>query len=60
VARNPDHPPKGPTETSKEIAAHLSIPARTVDGHLYRAFRKLGVTTRGGLSKALRNAPGSD
>lgn len=47
-------------QTSKEIAAQLSISARTVDGHLYRAFRKLGVTTRAGLSKALRDAPGSD
>jgi DNA-binding CsgD family transcriptional regulator len=41
-------------QTTKEIAAHISISARTVDGHLYRAFRKLGITSRAGLSKALQ------
>jgi DNA-binding CsgD family transcriptional regulator len=42
-------------ETSKEIAAKLSLSPRTVDVHLRRTFRKLGITRRGGLSKALRD-----
>jgi DNA-binding CsgD family transcriptional regulator len=39
--------------TTKEIGAQLSLSPRTVDGHLYRVFRKLGITRRAGLSKAL-------
>lgn len=40
--------------TTKQIAAQLSLSPRTVDGHLYRLFPKLGITTRAGLSEALR------
>ena len=39
--------------TTKEIAVQLSISPRTVDGHLYRVFPKLGITSRAGLNKAL-------
>ena len=42
-------------ETSKEIAAKLSLSPRTVDVHLRRTFNKLGITRRGALSKALRD-----
>ena len=40
--------------TSKAIAAQLSLSSRTVDVHLGRTFRKLGITRRAGLSEALR------
>ena len=39
--------------TSKEIAAALNLSPRTVDSHLKGAFRKLGITRRAGLSRAL-------
>ncbi|WP_431878710.1 AAA family ATPase [Amycolatopsis sacchari] len=39
--------------TNKQIAERLFLSARTVSGHLYRAFPKLGVTTRAGLRDAL-------
>lgn len=41
--------------TSKEIAAQLSLSPRTVDAHLSRVFRTLGITRRAGLSQALRD-----
>ena len=41
-------------QTTKQIAAELSLSPRTVDFHLYRLFRTLGVTRRAGLGEALR------
>ena len=40
-------------ETNKEIAAQLRLSPRTVEAHLSRAFRKLGITRRAALSQAL-------
>lgn len=42
--------------TNKQIAVELFLSPRTVSGHLYRAFPKLGVTTRAGLRDALTAA----
>jgi DNA-binding CsgD family transcriptional regulator/tetratricopeptide (TPR) repeat protein len=39
--------------TNKEIAAQLYLSPRTVGGHLYRIFPKLGITTRAALRDAL-------
>ena len=41
--------------TNKEIAARLYLSPRTVSGHLYRIFPKLGITTRAALRDALAN-----
>jgi DNA-binding CsgD family transcriptional regulator len=40
-------------QTTKQIAEQLSVSPRTVDAHLSRAFRKLGITRRAALSHAL-------
>ena len=40
--------------SNKEIAAALSVAPRTVESRLHRVFRKLGVTRRSALGKALR------
>ncbi|MGW2483906.1 AAA family ATPase [Streptomyces sp. NPDC001571] len=45
--------------TNRQIAALLGLSPRTVGSHLYKAFPKLGVTTRAGVARALeetRNA----
>ena len=39
--------------TSKGIAAQVNLSPRTVDSHLTRVFRKLGITRRAALSQAL-------
>ncbi|MEV6332421.1 LuxR C-terminal-related transcriptional regulator [Streptomyces sp. NPDC051909] len=40
--------------SSQEIAAILTLSVRTVDNHLQRAYRKLGIGSRKGLVEALR------
>ena len=42
--------------TSKEIAARVNLSPRTVDSHLHKVFRKLGITRRSALSQALAEA----
>lgn len=39
--------------TNKEIGSRLFLSPRTVSGHLYNAFPKLGITSRAGLRDAL-------
>jgi DNA-binding CsgD family transcriptional regulator len=43
--------------SSKEIANRLIVSKRTIDSHLDRAYRKLGVTGRDQLADALASAP---
>ncbi|MFI2235649.1 ATP-binding protein [Streptomyces chrestomyceticus] len=39
--------------TNKEVGAALHLSPRTVGAHLYRAFLKLGITSRAALARAL-------
>ncbi|MCX5311166.1 LuxR family transcriptional regulator [Streptomyces sp. NBC_00154] len=41
--------------TNKQIAYKLQLSHRTVSGHLYQAFPKLGITSRAALRDALAN-----
>lgn len=45
--------------TTKEIAVRLSLSPRTIDNHLHRAFRRLGVSRRDALSEALKKQDNS-
>ncbi|MEU5597610.1 AAA family ATPase [Streptomyces sp. NPDC020298] len=47
--------------TNRQIAERLGLSPRTVGAHLYKIFPKLGITTRGGVARALeetRHLPG--
>jgi DNA-binding CsgD family transcriptional regulator len=46
--------------TSKEIAQRLHMSPRTVEAHLYKAFPKLGVTSRAALRDALAERDRTD
>jgi len=41
--------------TNKQIAQALFVTCKTVDTHLYRAYHKLGISSRRELGDALRS-----
>jgi DNA-binding CsgD family transcriptional regulator len=43
--------------SNRQIAARLFVSHRTVGSHLYKVFPKLGISSRGQLAAALRDAP---
>ncbi|WP_157929889.1 helix-turn-helix transcriptional regulator [Brevibacterium epidermidis] len=44
--------------TNAEIAAELGVRVRTVEGHTYRLFRKLGIERREQVAEAMRDTEG--
>jgi DNA-binding NarL/FixJ family response regulator len=46
--------------TNREIADRLVVSVRTVEGHLYRAYAKLGVSNRDELAATLGVKPEND
>jgi DNA-binding NarL/FixJ family response regulator len=44
--------------TNQAIATRLTVPVRTVDGHVYRAGGKVGVNDREALALLLRDGSG--
>jgi DNA-binding NarL/FixJ family response regulator len=46
--------------TNQEIAAHLYLNVRTVEGHLQRCYEKLGVHSRTRLAVMLHEAARAD
>lgn len=42
--------------TNRQIAEHLVVSVRTVEGHLYRIYKQLGINDREQLIRLMRNA----
>ncbi|UTX53095.1 helix-turn-helix transcriptional regulator [Leucobacter aridicollis] len=47
------------TLSNREIAERLTLSVRTVENHIARSMKKLGISSRGELSAAVSNAPKS-
>ncbi|MGH2866722.1 MAG: helix-turn-helix transcriptional regulator [Solirubrobacteraceae bacterium] len=46
--------------TNREIAQELYLSHKTIESHLARTFKKLGISTRAGLARTLTRSPSSD
>jgi DNA-binding NarL/FixJ family response regulator len=44
--------------TNRAVAQALFVSEKTIETHLGRAYRKLGITARSQLTRALRSAAG--